>query len=152
MYKCTKRSWTTSHTRETPTGCGSELLLKNGAGSLGHNVLFALNPLYWITFPSTLYLHLEKKQSSDSFNPSNDLIWISEVPRGRKSNRDCSHGRWRVMGNVCSLVDGCSQEGSAVSFIWSLLYSISPNIYLNCFFTKRSRLSMLCYTGGNCCW
>lgn len=48
--------------RETPRGPEVQLLLKYWAGSSGRHLPVALNPLYWVTFPSTLYSHLIKSQ------------------------------------------------------------------------------------------
>lgn len=41
----------------------------------------SLNPQYWVTVPSNLYLHWEKNTHFGNFTPSQDLIWIPLVQR-----------------------------------------------------------------------
>lgn len=73
-----------------------------------------LNPPYWATFPSALYLHWEKAHLQ-CFNPTNDLIRIPWVLRD--SNRDCCQGGFWVMGNVCSFVDGCLHKERGIIYL-----------------------------------
>lgn len=58
-----------------------------------------------------------------------------------RTSKACSLGRWRVVGNVSSLDDGCSQEGTPV--IYLVIPSQFPisnptcDVYEYRFFAKR---------------
>lgn len=92
-----------------------QMMRQYWTGPSGQHLTVALNPSYWVTFPSTVYLHLEKPHW-ESFSPSNDFIWIHEC-QGAVKHCDYSQGTGRVMGNVSSLEDICSMLAPDVHLI-----------------------------------
>lgn len=79
----------------------------------------SLNPPYWVTIPSTLYLHGEKNTHFGNFTPSQNLIWIPGVQRA--ADTEVLGARERIWGHgkySFSFVDGCRRrEGGIISLI-----------------------------------
>lgn len=112
--------------RETSRGPEVQLLLKYWAGSSGCHLPVALHPLYWVTFPSTLYSHLIKSQVWRI--SVQVMIWFGsmECQEAAKTTDTAARGdggSWEMCAHW--IMDAHRREH--LLFIWSSHpFSISP--------------------------
>lgn len=129
-----KRSWTKSHTREGDTKRSWRTPAPSVRG-------WGIGPSSNSHFKSSLLSYLP---ISLVFTPEKSQVWrvsiqvmISfgsiECQEAAKTTEAAARGDGGVMGNMCSIDDGCSQEGTPIIYlvIPSVLHISSPtnNIY-----------------------